>query len=231
VQVNFAAGKAEMHVRNLAELDYPNLPISVSSLWQTAFIPATISFDVVWNGPVTRRINAKDGSNGNQFAGEFLENEATVTWSASNATGFVFRSNPGNFGTSVIAFAELGHERNGIFFESASLATPANSQSRALFQTALVAPPAVPQSNSGLPAARSPAGNDVLPVMPAGTTSATQTNPAMAPANAAVDQIFASVGKAGMPFFSVGRSSRTHEPAAVGDLDVLATEIWSMDRA
>src|SRR5262249_45851169 len=97
-------------------LDYPNLPISVGAQWQTAFVPATISFDVVWNGPVRQRINVRDGSNGNQFAGEFLENEATVSWSARNATGFSFKSNAGNFSTSIKPFAELGQERNGRFF-------------------------------------------------------------------------------------------------------------------
>jgi hypothetical protein len=138
VQVQFGAGKAQMHVSGLATLDYPNLPISVSSQWQTSFVPATISFDVVWNGPVTRRVNVRDGTNGNQFAGEFMENEATVTWSASNTTGFSFQSNPGNFSTSVRAFAELGHERNGIFFQSdSSIRQRANPPSSPLLNTGL----------------------------------------------------------------------------------------------
>jgi hypothetical protein len=48
---------------------------------------------------------------------------------------------------------------------------------------------------------------------------------------AAMDRFFAAVGKAGMPLYSVGHSARTHEPAAVDDLDVWATEMWSMARA
>src|SRR5262249_14004279 len=66
-----------------------------------------------------RRIEVEHGTNGDRFAGEFVEDHATVTWSGSNALGFRFRSNPGDFSTSAPgrAFAELGRERNGIFVE------------------------------------------------------------------------------------------------------------------
>jgi hypothetical protein len=117
VEVHFAAGKAELHVTNLALKDYPKIPIALGPQWRTAFVPATISFDVVWNRPVTRRVTVHDGNNGDRFAGEFLENDATVTWSARNADGFRFTANPGNLSTSIPggAFVELGHERNGRF--------------------------------------------------------------------------------------------------------------------
>jgi hypothetical protein len=114
VQVNFAAGRAEMHVQNLAMEDYFKLP---NALADGSEVDATASFDVVWSGPVTRRLNVPDGTNGNRFAGEFVENQATVTWSGSNELGFRFTANPGDFSTTARgrAFAELGHERNGIF--------------------------------------------------------------------------------------------------------------------
>jgi hypothetical protein len=127
VQVNFAAGKAELRVDNLPLPDYPRIPVALGPQWQTAFVPGVVSFDVVWNGPVTRRVNVQDGSNGNQFAGEFVENDATVTWSGSDpTTGFSFRSNPGNLSTSIPAasFVGLGHERNGTFFQPDPTAAP-----------------------------------------------------------------------------------------------------------
>src|SRR5262249_45756171 len=80
---------------------------------------AVVSFDVVWNGPVTRRVTVRDAANG--FAGFFLEDQATINWSGSNELGFRFRANPGSFATSVpegAPFAELGVEVNGRFFPS-----------------------------------------------------------------------------------------------------------------
>jgi hypothetical protein len=132
VQVNPGSGRAEMHVRNLPELDYfsPGGTGDLASLgpnWQSGYFDSTVSIDVVWTGPVTRRVNVKDAANG--FAGLFNEDQATVTWSAKSASGFSFTSNPGNFSTSVPEdplvngvtaplnfFAQVGHERNGVFF-------------------------------------------------------------------------------------------------------------------
>ena len=117
VEVHFGAGRAEMEVNNLGLRDYTSIPQALGPVETTPFDRATVSFHVVWNGPVARRLNVQDGTNGNHFAGAFEENRVTVSWSARNdATGFRFTSNPGNFATSVDAFAELGHERNGIFF-------------------------------------------------------------------------------------------------------------------
>jgi hypothetical protein len=136
VQVNPGAGRAEMHVRDLPELDYysPSGQGDLASLgptWQTGYFASTVSFDVVWGGPVTRRVQVKDAANG--FAGQFDENQATVTWSVNSTSGFRFTSNPGNFSTSVPEipgvngvtvplnfFAEIGQERNGVFFPSGS---------------------------------------------------------------------------------------------------------------
>src|SRR5260370_6365839 len=116
VHVNFAAGTAEMHVHNLALRDYGNIPTALGPNFRTAFDPATVSFDVVWNPPVTQRLHILDGENGNDFSGRFNEDQVTVTWSGRNlATGFRFHANPGDLGTSVDTFAELGRERNGIF--------------------------------------------------------------------------------------------------------------------
>ena len=136
VQANPGAGKAEMHIRDLPVLDYfsPEGTGDLASLgptWQTGYFAATVSIDVVWGGPVTRRVNVKDAADG--FAGTFAENQAAVTWSAQSESGFSFVSDAGSFATSVPEtpgvngvtaplnfFAEVGHERNGVFFPAGS---------------------------------------------------------------------------------------------------------------
>ncbi len=132
VQINSLKGTAQMHVRNLPQLDYysPEGNGDLASLgptWQTGYFDSTVSIDVVWNRPVTRVVKVQDAANG--FAGIFAENQATVTWSVNSASGFSFTSDPGNFSTSVPEvpgvsgvtaplnfFAQIGFERNGIFF-------------------------------------------------------------------------------------------------------------------
>jgi hypothetical protein len=141
LQFHPGAGTVELSVQNLPVFDYAASGfagnVSLGPQWQTAYVPATASFDVVWNGPVTRQVNVRDATYG--FAGTFLENQTTVTWSAQSASGFSFTANPGNFSTSVPEtpgvsgvtaplnfFAEVGSERNGIFFSGrAPLAVPA----------------------------------------------------------------------------------------------------------
>jgi hypothetical protein len=198
VQVEFGAGKAQMHVRSLATLDYPSLPISVGSQWQTSFVPATISFDVAWKGPVTDRINIRNGSNSDQFAGEFMDDEATVSWSASNATGFSFRSNAGTFATSVKAFAELGHERNGIFFRSdSSTALGANTQPVGIVDASPASPaipPTIPLSNVLLDAA-------------------------------SVDWFFAATAKDDRAVLSVVHSVKAHEMELTPDIGFLEEDL------
>jgi hypothetical protein len=118
VQVHPGAGEAEMHVANLPIEDYFNLP---NALRDGPEVDATVSFDVVWSGPVTRRVSVTNGTNGDQFAGQFEEDQATVTWSGSNELGFSFTANAGDLSTSAPhrGFAEVGHEENGIFFPGA----------------------------------------------------------------------------------------------------------------
>ena len=64
-----------------------------------------------WSGPISRIVSVRDNDQG--FRGQFMENTATLTWSASRA-GFTFASDPANTSTSL--FAQLGQESNGIFF-------------------------------------------------------------------------------------------------------------------
>jgi hypothetical protein len=141
VQVNPGAGKAEMHIRNLPELDYysPEGTGDLASLgptWQSGYFAANVSIDVVWSGPVIRRVSVKDAADG--FAGTFNENQATVTWSVKSDSGFRFVSDVGSFATSVPEtpgvngvtaplnfFAEVGYERNGVFLPTGSIETDA----------------------------------------------------------------------------------------------------------
>ena len=74
-------------------------------------VPAAVTYEIVWTDPITRDITVRDTANG--FSGRFLENRASITWSASQV-GFSFVSDVAD--TSTTVFAELGRERNGIFF-------------------------------------------------------------------------------------------------------------------
>jgi hypothetical protein len=127
LEFNLGAGTAQLHVRKLVDVDYFSPSgfagnISLGPNWQTAGGDATVSFDVVWDAPVTRRVNVRDAADG--FAGTFNEdnnNNVTVRWSSRNALGFSFTSNVGNLATSTALapgnfFAQLAQERNGIFF-------------------------------------------------------------------------------------------------------------------
>jgi hypothetical protein len=129
IRINPLAGTAEMHVHNLAALDYPEdfASGSLGPNWQTAYVPATVSFDVVWSRPVTQLVAVRDATD--KFAGIFAENQATVTWSAHSASGFRFDSRAGNASTSTPGtpditttyfFAQVGYEQNGIFFPGMS---------------------------------------------------------------------------------------------------------------
>src|SRR5262249_42993560 len=92
VQVDPVAGTAQMHVHNLAALDYPEdfANGSLGPNWQTAYVPATVSFDVTWHRPVSRQVTVSDATD--QFAGTFDENPATALCSAQRTT--LFRLTP-----------------------------------------------------------------------------------------------------------------------------------------
>jgi hypothetical protein len=131
VQVQFGAGTAEMKINNLALDDFGTKANALGPNWQTAFVPAVVSFDVVWSGPITRRLSVTDGTDVDQFTGDYVENQASVTWSGSNANGFTFTANPGNLSTSFDGFAELAHEQNGSFFSDSPMGQQGQSLSGA----------------------------------------------------------------------------------------------------
>jgi hypothetical protein len=68
---------------------------------------------VVWSGVAERRRVRTDDPALGAHAGEFILNSAQMEWRASVGP-YEFVSAP--LETSSSAFAEIGHERNGIFF-------------------------------------------------------------------------------------------------------------------
>jgi hypothetical protein len=75
--------------------------------------PAYTSFNVRWSG-VTERLNIRNEDRVyGGFAGEFVRNTAQMAWTAT-AGDFQFVSAP--LETSSSSFAQIGSERNGIFF-------------------------------------------------------------------------------------------------------------------
>jgi hypothetical protein len=94
-----------MHVADLAIGDYHDVVNALTGGSPVA--AASVSFDVDWSG-VDEHVKIRNEST--DFAGEFIHNSATLVWSATQP-GFSFTSDPAES-----HFAEIGHERNGIFF-------------------------------------------------------------------------------------------------------------------
>jgi hypothetical protein len=117
VTVNLGAGKANMVATDLALEDYFTIPNALFRFEDPVSIPATCSFDISWNGPVTDRspVSGPAGS-----AGELVMCQATMQWSAQSASGFRFVSEP--TGTKSV-FAQLGRVRNGVFADQPAAAS------------------------------------------------------------------------------------------------------------
>ena len=105
-------GSASLEASNVAILDYGNIPNALFG-GGPAPVPGTVSFKVVWSG-VDERLNIKntDPVFGG-FAGEFVRNTAQMEWHAA-VGDFTLVSDP--IATSSSSFAEIGYERNGVFF-------------------------------------------------------------------------------------------------------------------
>jgi hypothetical protein len=76
-------------------------------------VSGNASYAITWgSSPSSRRVDVRNTTD--RFVGSYLVNEnAAITWEASNQTGFRFASSPD--GAQVVS-AQLGHERNGVFF-------------------------------------------------------------------------------------------------------------------
>jgi len=99
-----------MDFRNLETRDFHDF---LNTAQRGPSVPADVSFRIRWSG-VKARVTLRDDTN--QFTGNFIEDTATVGWS-SHQEGFKFVSAPASTSTSL--FAEIGRERNGVFFQAA----------------------------------------------------------------------------------------------------------------
>jgi len=109
VSVNPGNGRASLRVSNIVVTDYGDYGNALFGGGPPP-VPATLSFDVQWFG-VGERANVVNPADG--FAGEFVRNSAQMAWSAT-VGDYSFVSGPASTSSSI--FAEVGHERNGVFF-------------------------------------------------------------------------------------------------------------------
>jgi hypothetical protein len=107
VQVDLAAGTAEMHVRDFELVDAYNVPNAIAG---GPSEPATVTFDVYWSDP-TAVLQLSDAAA--QVAGTFLDVTAALEFSARTAD-FAYVSDAAD--TSRSDFARIGYEANGAFF-------------------------------------------------------------------------------------------------------------------
>jgi hypothetical protein len=110
VSVQFGAGRAHYAVSHMSMPDFFDIPNAIFRFEDPVSVPAVVSFDIDWSGPVTDRMHVEDPDEG--FEGQFVLNQATMTWSAESDDGFRFVSDPS---PTTSAFAMLGKERNGVF--------------------------------------------------------------------------------------------------------------------
>lgn len=74
-------------------------------------VAATASFTLRWSG-VLDLFELRDETH--RFRGQYIQDTAIVSWSAENANGFVFTTDPG--APQANLFSMIGRERNGVFF-------------------------------------------------------------------------------------------------------------------
>jgi hypothetical protein len=112
IDVNLGKGFASLEAEDLPVFEYGDFG---NALFGGQGIPATVSFAVEWRG-VNQRVNVKNTDSpldGGGLAGEFVRNAARMEWSGT--VGDVsYESDP--LATSASEFAEIGKERNGVFF-------------------------------------------------------------------------------------------------------------------
>lgn len=108
IDVQPGNGRARLHVKNMSLVDAHDIG---NALGGGPTLPATASFDVRWNGGGDRE-SVSDSDVG--FVFKSVEGDAHIDWTASNSAGFSFASSPSGQTT---AFAAVGKERNGVFFD------------------------------------------------------------------------------------------------------------------
>ena len=121
--VDLDDGTASLHVENLCVYDAFTVANSLMGLTRPVNLVKGIinSLHMEWTG-VLSRDTANESAN--KMRGRFVENTATIEVIAttprtevttlSNGHGFRFVSDPAS--TSISNFAQIGEERNGVFF-------------------------------------------------------------------------------------------------------------------
>lgn len=110
VKVNLREAKASIHVSTDAVEDYGNI---VNALKDGPSLPARASYHIVWSG---NRGTQHVVDPLNRFVSDVIYDSAQMEWRAHRSDGFRFISDPAS--TSFSLFAQLAHERNGVFFSS-----------------------------------------------------------------------------------------------------------------
>jgi len=107
VSVNPVNGRASAHGAGLRVKDYHDLG---NALLEGPSVPAVASFDIEWEASSDQhRFRHVTGG----WIAKLVFNSARIAWKAKTATA-TFVSGPASTSTSL--FAEVGHERNGVFF-------------------------------------------------------------------------------------------------------------------
>ncbi len=109
VVIHSGKGTASLELTNVELKDFGSF---CNDLLHGPSVPATASMNVQWSG-VTDRVKVRNVAEG--FAGEFNVTNAAIEFTASVPfNNFEFVSDPA--ATSTNLFAQIGRERNGVFF-------------------------------------------------------------------------------------------------------------------
>lgn len=107
VQIDLDNATAFMRLTDFDLEDYHTLK---NAILDGPSVPASVSFTIQWSGVLQR---VAESSTTETYRGQFIHDTATVAWTAQEQ-GFSFVSDPAE--TSTTTFAEIGRERNGVFF-------------------------------------------------------------------------------------------------------------------
>ena len=109
VTIHPGAGEASLRLANVESKDFGNF---CSDAMHGPSVPATYSFNARWSG-VLNRVKVRNDAQG--FAGHFVITNASLEYAVSVPDkSFEFVSDPAS--TSINLFAQIGRERNGVFF-------------------------------------------------------------------------------------------------------------------
>jgi hypothetical protein len=107
IEVGPGSGRASMRVKRLASRDFGDV---VNALLLGPSVPAIVSFDIWWTASHdAHRFHYEP----DRWDANVVFNEARASWQGETAAAR-FVSGPAS--TSFSLFAEVGHERSGVYF-------------------------------------------------------------------------------------------------------------------